>query len=74
VVDSGWSDALSETLADHRGLAHTDPGCRLAAQVGLLVFARALADWVGGRGRQPLAEAVDEAFALLGDLCRDWAT
>lgn len=73
VVGSGWSTAVSEALADRRGLAPTDPGCRFAAQVGLLVFARALADWVGGRCRQPLDEAVDDAFGLFGELCREWA-
>jgi hypothetical protein len=73
VVGFGWSTELSEALAERRGLAEPDAACVLAANIGLLVTARAMADWVGDGCRAPLDEAVDAAFALLVELSREWS-
>jgi AcrR family transcriptional regulator len=73
VVGAGWSMAMAEALADRRGLAKPDEACVLAAQVGLLVFARVIAKWVARESRQDLARAVDKGFDVMIELCGSWS-
>lgn len=74
VTGSEWFLTTSRALATRRGLARPDGSVVLGAQVGLLVFASTLADWVAHGCRTSLGAAVDRGFALMGEVASAWAT
>jgi AcrR family transcriptional regulator len=61
-----WQTGMTEILAERSGL-HADNDLRpaLAAGVALTAFHNALRHWADTDGTQPLAELVDQAFAIV---------
>ena len=69
----GWLDAVAEALAQRRGLRRPDQECMVAAMAILGVLGAAVDAWIEGGCRGELADAVEESFNLMTDLCGRWS-
>jgi AcrR family transcriptional regulator len=60
--------AISQAIANRRGLSAPDERCGLLAAIGLLTYRRALGRWLIGPTDRDFADAVVDEFELLGSL------
>lgn len=72
-----WQTAVTDALAERRGLASPDHACHLTAAVAMTAFGRAISSWAadGGDGDDDgdVHARIDETFALLAALAAEWA-
>ena len=64
-----WQADVSQALAQRRGLAEPDRGCRLVAGVAFAVLSNAVNLWMDAGGVGDLTTGIDEGFDLLRALC-----
>ena len=66
-----WQDIVGEALARRHGLAAPDPRCRLVANLVFVALSNAVNRWVQSGYRGEFGPLLDEAFALLTEVCRE---
>ncbi len=66
-----WQDIIGEALARRHGLAAPDPRCRLVANLVFVALSNAVNRWVQSGFRGEFGPLLDEAFALLTEVCRE---
>ena len=64
-----WQQIVAEALAHRRGLAAPDPRCRLVANLVSVALSNAVNAWVQSGCRGEFGSWLDDAFALLTDVC-----
>jgi AcrR family transcriptional regulator len=69
----GWLVAVSDALAQRRGLKGPDDASVVAARVALGVLAFAVEGWIAGGCLADLGESVDRAFDVMNGLCSQWS-
>jgi AcrR family transcriptional regulator len=69
-----WLETITDALAQRHGLAPADERSLLAARVVLSVLASAIETWMADGCVDDLAEAVEQRFALMVELCGEWET
>jgi AcrR family transcriptional regulator len=65
-----WQTAVSEALAQRRGLDVPDQRCLLVGGIAFAVLSNAVNSWLHDGGRTPLGPAIDRAFELFGEISR----
>ena len=68
-----WQEIVAAALARRHGLAAPDPRCRLVASLVFVALSNAVNLWVQSGCRGELGPLLDDAFALLTDVCRELA-
>lgn len=68
-----WQAAVSDALAERRGLPAPDRACHLTAAVAMTAFGRAISSWAAEGGDDDLPARIDETFDLLTELAAGWA-
>jgi AcrR family transcriptional regulator len=66
-----WQDIVAEALARRHELAAPDPRCRLVADLVFVALSNAVNRWVQSGCRGEFGPLLDDAFALLTDVCRE---
>jgi AcrR family transcriptional regulator len=69
----GWLVAVSDALAQRRGLEDPDDSSVVAARVALGVLAFAVEGWIAGGCVADLRESVDHGFDVMNGLCGQWS-
>lgn len=72
-ADHEWLTAISQGLAERRGLGAPDLACHLTAAVGIAALGRAITFWAAEGGDKDLRTRTDEMFQLLTVLAAGWA-
>jgi AcrR family transcriptional regulator len=65
-----WQTAISRALAERHGLDVPDRRCWLVAGISFAALSNAVNSWMYLGATDDLAEAIDDAFALLGEIGR----
>jgi AcrR family transcriptional regulator len=68
-----WLETVTDALARRRGLDAPDERCLVAARVLLGVLASAVEGWIAGGCVGVLAQAVEQSFDLMTELCGEWS-
>ena len=68
-----WQEIVAAALARRHGLAAPDRRCRMAADLVFVTLSHAVNAWVQSGCRGELGPLLDDAFALLTDVCREVA-
>jgi AcrR family transcriptional regulator len=66
-----WQEIVATALGRRHGLAAPDPRCRLVASLVFVALSNAVNLWVQSGCRGELGPLLDDAFALLTDVCRE---
>ena len=66
-----WQEIVAAALARRHGLAAPDPRCRLVANLVFVALSNAVNLWVQSGCRGEFGPLLDDAFALLTDVCRE---
>jgi AcrR family transcriptional regulator len=72
-INRSWLNAITEALAERRGLAEPDEQSKITARVALGVFTDAIGAWVGKDCRDDLPTVISQHFDKLRRLSSDWA-
>ena len=67
-----WFAVITDALARRRGLGAPDERSSLAARVTLSVLASAVEGWISDGCNGDLADAVEQSFDLMMELCTEW--
>ena len=70
-LSAAWQEIVADALARRRELAAPDPRCRLVANLVSVALSNAVNHWVQSGCRGEFDSRLDDAFALLTDVCRE---
>jgi AcrR family transcriptional regulator len=71
-VGDDWLAAISQALAQRRGLDAPDPSCTMSAKAALIVIGYALNVWMAADCQGEFAAVLNESCGLMLGVCKRW--